>query len=102
MVKTRELKPEEKGGIVALLNNNFINAQITKRIKIPDSIVPTKRKNRLLIREVMRNRRAPLRELTSNVGFNVSTTTASNYLHEAVIKSHVAAKKPFISDENRK
>ncbi|CAG8525569.1 8883_t:CDS:2 [Funneliformis caledonium] len=34
----------------------------------------------------MKNRRAPLRELTANVGLNVSTTTASNYLHEAVKK----------------
>ncbi|CAG8734154.1 4784_t:CDS:1, partial [Funneliformis mosseae] len=37
-----------------------------------------------------------------NVGLNVSTTTASNYLHKAGIKSHVAVKKPFISDENQK
>jgi len=126
MVKTRELKPEEKGGIVALLNNNFKNAQIARQMKLPDSTVrsfikkykktgnienlprpgrppiATQRQKRLLIREVMKNRRAPLRELTANVGLNVTTTTASNYLHEAGIKSHVAAKKPFISDENQK
>ena len=37
----------------------------------------------------MKNRRAPLRELTANIELNVSPTTASKYLYKAGIKFNV-------------
>jgi hypothetical protein len=62
----------------------------------------TERQKRLLVREVMKDRRAPLGEITVNSGLEIPNSTARDYLHDAGISSYVAAKKPFISDENQR
>jgi transposase len=126
MVKNKELKREEKGGIIALWKNNFKVAEIARQMELPDSTVRsfikrynergnlenlprsgrpsviTERQGRLFVRKTMKNRHVSLRELTTNVDFEGARATASNYLHNAGIGSYVAVKKPFISKENQK
>jgi transposase len=109
-----------------LWKNNFKIAEIARQMELPDSTIRsfikryketgsienlprcgrpsaiTERQKRLLVRETTKNRRAPLSELAINTGLEVSTSTISNYLHNSGIDSYVAAKKPFISEENRK
>lgn len=53
-----------------------------------------------LVNEVKRNRRAPLHEVVNTLGLNCSLTTAKTTLYEAGLCSHVAAKKPFISERH--
>src|SRR6185369_4506371 len=126
MVKTKELKLEEKGGIIALWKNGLKIAEIARQMELPDSTVRsfikrydergtlenqprpgrpsviTERQKRLLVHETMKNRSTSLHELTTNIGLEVSKTTVSSCLHDVGIGSYVAAKKPFISNENRK
>src|SRR5688500_15508956 len=43
---------------------------------------------------------APLHEVVNSLSLNCSLTTVKTTLHEAGIYSHVAAKKPFISERH--
>lgn len=54
-----------------------------------------------LVEEAMRKRRKPLHTIINNLEFNCGLSTAARVLHNAGIYSHVAAKKPFISDANK-
>src|ERR1044072_4870715 len=53
-----------------------------------------------LTNEVIKNRRIPIHEVINTLDLNCSLTTAKKTLHEAGIYSHVAAKKPFISERH--
>ena len=53
-----------------------------------------------LINEVMKNRCIPIHEVINTLDLNCCLTTAKKSLHEAGIYSHVAAKKPFISERH--
>ena len=52
------------------------------------------------ISEVIQNRRAPIHEVINTLDLNCSQTTALKALHDVGITSHVAAKKPFISERH--
>ena len=53
-----------------------------------------------LVNEVTKNRRAPLYKVINTLDLTCSLTTAKTTLYEAGIRSHVAAKKPFISERH--
>lgn len=53
-----------------------------------------------LLKKATKERRKPLREIVDNLKLNCSLTTAGKTLHDAGIRSHIAAKKPFISESN--
>ena len=53
-----------------------------------------------LTNEVIKNRRIPIHEVINTLDLNCCLTTAKKSLHEAGIYSHVAAKKPFISERH--
>src|SRR2546421_4843863 len=49
--------------------------------------------------EVTQNCHKPLHEVINTLGLNCSITTAKRTLYDAGIHSHVAAKKPFVSEK---
>ncbi|CAB4494670.1 unnamed protein product [Rhizophagus irregularis] len=53
-----------------------------------------------LINKVTQDRREPLHEVINTLDLNCSLTTAKRALHSVGIYSHVAAKKPFISEKH--
>ena len=52
-----------------------------------------------LVNEVTQNYHEPLHEVVNTLGLNCSITTAKRTLYDAGIHSHVAAKKPFVSEK---
>ncbi|GBB94414.1 hypothetical protein RclHR1_02350013 [Rhizophagus clarus] len=115
-----ELSPLEKGKILAYMEN-FNPAQIARKMgrdpttirrfiekykktgtteNLPRSGRPPAlndiEKN-ALVNEVMSDRREPLHEVINKLGLSCSQTTARQTLHDAGIRSHASAEKPFIS-----
>jgi transposase len=76
----------------------------TKKIEnLPRSGRPqalSKREKVVLQREAIKERHKPLRDIINDLKLNCSLTTAAKVLHNAGIHSHVAAKKPFVSEAN--
>jgi transposase len=118
-----EMSPQDKGKILAYMEN-FNATQIAKKMgRDPTTIrrfikkyketgatenllrsgrPPALNNNEkdALTYEVTQNRRASIHEAINTLGLNCSQTTALKTLHEAGITSHVAAKKPFISEKH--
>jgi len=116
-----ELSPLDKGKILAYMEN-FNATQIAKKMgrdpttirrfinrykktgnteNLPRSGRPPSLNNdkkHKLVNEVTNNRRAPLLEIINTLSLNCSLTTAKQILYDAGIHSHVAAKKPFVSE----
>jgi transposase len=63
------------------------------------SVLDNKEKKKL-IKEATKKRRAPLKEIVNNLDLDCCLSTAKNVLYNAGIHSHIAAKKPFISEDN--
>jgi len=59
-----------------------------------------KQEKNALLREVMKKRRKPLADIVNDLGLRYGLTTAARTLHNLGVRSHVAAKKPFISEDN--
>ena len=53
-----------------------------------------------LINEITKNRRVPLHEVVNTLGLNCGLTTVKKILYKVGIHSHIAAKKPFISEKH--
>ena len=118
-----EMSPQDKGKILAYMEN-FNTTQIAKKMgRDPITIrrfinkyketgktdnlprpgrppVLNNDKKSALTNEVVKNRREPIHKIINTLGLNCSITTAKKSLHEAGIYSHVAAKKPFISERH--
>ena len=66
----------------------------------------TERDQRYLLRILKKDRKLNLYELhkefVNSTSKNICTKTISNFLHEQGFYSRVSAKKPFISEKNRK
>ncbi|GBC42273.1 transposable element tc3 transposase, putative [Rhizophagus irregularis DAOM 181602=DAOM 197198] len=120
MTHYTELSPQEKGKILAYMEN-FNPTQIARKMgRDPTTIrrfidkykktgktenllrsgwpsVFNNNEKNALINEVTKNRREPLHEVINKLKLSCSLTTAKQTLYDAGIHSHVAAKKPFIS-----
>ena len=118
-----EMSPQDKGKILVYMEN-FNTTQIAKKMgrgpttirrfinkyketgtteNLPRSGRPPALNNDekdALISEVIQNRRAPIHEVINILDLNCSQTTALKALHDVGITSHVAAKKPFISERH--
>jgi transposase len=117
-----ELSSEEKGKILAYMEN-FNPAQIARKMgrdpttirrfidkykktgkteNLPRSGRPpalNDNEKHALINEVMNNRCEPLHEAINTLDLSCSLTTAKQTLYDAGIHSHVAVKKPFITEK---
>ncbi|CAB4484415.1 unnamed protein product [Rhizophagus irregularis] len=118
-----ELTSQDKGKILAYMEN-FNPAQIARKIgrdpttirRIIDRYKKTGKTENLprsgrppalnnneknaLINKVTQDRHEPLHEVINTLDLNCSLTTAKRALHSVGIYSHVAAKKPFISEKH--
>ncbi|CAB4481588.1 unnamed protein product [Rhizophagus irregularis] len=118
-----ELTSQDKGKILAYMEN-FNPAQIARKMgrdpttirRIIDRYKKTGKTENLprsgrppalnnneknaLINKVTQDRREPLHEVINTLDLNCSPTTAKRALHSVGIYSHVAAKKPFISEKH--
>ncbi|GET49791.1 IS630 family transposase [Rhizophagus irregularis DAOM 181602=DAOM 197198] len=118
-----ELTSQDKGKILAYMEN-FNPAQIARKIgrdpttirRIIDRYKKTGKTENLprsgrplalnnneknaLINKITQDRREPLHEVINTLDLNCSLTTAKRALHSVGIYSHVAAKKPFISEKH--
>jgi transposase len=56
---------------------------------------------RVIAREVVQDQRKTLVDITNRSGVNVSTLTMRKALHDVGFYSHIAQKKPFLSDIHR-
>lgn len=118
-----EMTPEEKGKIIAFMETlNY--TQIARKIgrdlatvrrfiakyertgnieNLPRSGRPPVLNNDekdSLVNETLKKRRAPLHEIVNGLGLNCGLTTAKKTLYKAGIYSHIAAKKPFVSERH--
>ena len=117
-----ELSPQDKGKILAYMEN-FNTSQIAKKMgrdpttiwrfigkykktgkteNLPRSGRPPVFNNdekSALVNEITQNRHKLLHEVINTLGLNCSITTAKRTLYDAGIHSHVAAKKPFVSEK---
>ena len=64
--------------------------------------ITTARQDRLIVRNALKSRSSSPSSIKYDTKLNVSSMTIINRLHNAKIKSHTAAKKPFISKINLK
>jgi transposase len=55
-----------------------------------------------LLQKATEERRKPLHEIVSDLGLNCSLATAGRALHDSGIRSYIAAKKPFVSENHAK
>jgi len=118
-----EMTPQDKGKILAFMEN-FNATQIAKKMghdpttirrfikkyketgttdNLPRSGRPSALNNDekdALTSKVTQNRRASINEVINTLDLNCSLTTARKALHDVGITSHVAAKKPFISESH--
>ena len=118
-----ELTSQDKGKILAYMEN-FNPVQIVRKMdhdlttirRIIDRYKKTGKTENLLrsghplalndneknalINEVIQDRYKPLHEVINTLDLNCSLTTAKRALHDVEIYSHVAAKKPFISEKH--
>jgi transposase len=56
----------------------------------------------VLSQKAKNERHKPLHEIVNDLGFNCSLATASRALHDSGIRSYIAAKKPFVSENHAK
>src|SRR5207253_5486296 len=61
----------------------------------------TCRDKRVIRRELMRNRRAPLAEITANLATPVCVNTARSAVHKLGFGNRVAPKKPYLKDKHK-
>src|SRR5581483_79234 len=125
MARSRtQLTDEDKGKILAYIENMSAEQVAEKMGRAPSTIrrfiakyertgkienlprsgrkpLLSGEEKKVLIQEVIKNRRKPLKDILNSLKFTCSLTTAARVLHNVGIHSRVAVKKPFISEANR-
>lgn len=124
-MKTRSLTTEEKARIVGMHEAGVKGAKIARELGYSTSTVYTvlksferrgtvespkpsgrprkvsERDGRSLVRELKKDRRQTLSDITNNATPMMSTSTARRAIHKAGYYSRVAAKKPFLNVKHR-
>lgn len=123
-MRSEELSIETKSMIIGYHDLKMSGRQIAKKMLLPPSTVnyiikrfkeensienaprtgrPPKiseRGQRYLLREIKKNRRQTLMNLTESTGLEVSPSTLRREIHESEFSSRIAVPKPYISEKN--